>query len=126
MKILVCEDEQIMLTALEFRLQKQGFSVDIAPDGKVALEKLAEEIPDLIILDLMMPFVSGLEIITHVRQKLKSSIPIIVISALEHDDTVLEAFQSGATDFVTKPFKPVELVLRIRRIFQEMEVGVAD
>jgi len=126
MKILVCEDEQIMLTALEFRLQKQGFSVDIAPDGKVALEKLAAEIPDLIILDLMMPFVSGLEIITHVRQKLKSSIPIIVISALEHDDTVLEAFQSGATDFVTKPFKPVELVLRIRRIFQEMEVGVAE
>ena len=126
MKILVCEDEQIMLTALEFRLQKQGFSVDIAPDGKVALEKLAIEIPDLIILDLMMPFVSGLEIITHVRKKLKSSIPIIVISALEHDDTVLEAFQNGATDFVTKPFKPVELVLRIRRIFQEMEVSVAE
>ena len=125
MKILVCEDEQIMLTALEFRLQKQGFKVEIASDGKQALEKLQEETPDLVIADIMMPFVSGIEIINYIRNEMNSSLPIIVISALEHDDTVLEAFKSGATDFVTKPFKPVELVLRIKRIFQEMESGVA-
>ena len=73
-----------------------------------------------------MPHVSGLEIIQYIRNEMNSSIPIIVISALEHDDTVLEAFQRGATDFVTKPFKPIELVLRIRRIFQEMEASVAE
>jgi len=70
MKILICEDEEILLTALEFRLKKQGYE-------------------------------------------------IIVISALENDDVVLEAFKLGATDFITKPFKPMELVLRIRKIFQE-------
>ena len=125
MNVLICEDEEIMLTALEFRLRKQGFDVDIAADGRKALEKLQERIPSLVILDLMMPYVSGMEIIKYIRNELKSSLPIVVISALEHDEVVLEAFQNGATDFVTKPFKPVELILRIKRIFQEMEAGVA-
>ena len=71
----------------------------------------------------MMPHVSWLELIEYVRQDLKSPLPLIVISALEHDDIVLEAFRRGATDFITKPFKPNELLLRIRRIFQEMEVS---
>ncbi|MEL6635850.1 MAG: response regulator [Bacteroidota bacterium] len=123
MKILICEDEEIMLTALEFRLRKQGFSVTLAKDGQEALTKVKEENPDLVVLDVMMPHVSGLELIEYVRQDLKSPLPLIVISALEHDDIVLEAFRRGATDFITKPFKPNELILRIRRIFQEMEVS---
>ena len=125
MNVLICEDEEIMLTALEFRLRKQGFEVEIAKDGREALEKLQEKLPSLVILDLMMPYVSGMEIIKFIRNELNSSLPIVVISALEHDEVVLEAFQKGATDFVTKPFKPVELILRIKRIFQEMETGVA-
>lgn len=125
MKILICEDEEIMLTALEFRLRKQGFDVDLAKDGKQALEKLQESVPSLVILDILMPFVSGLEIIEYIRKEMKSSLPIIVISALEHDEVVLDAFKKGATDFVTKPFKPIELILRIKRIFQEMESSVA-
>ena len=123
MKILICEDEEIMLTALEFRLRKQGFSVTLAKDGQEALTKVKEENPDLVVLDVMMPHVSGLELIEYVRQDLKSPLPLIVISALEHDDIVREAFRRGATDFITKPFKPNELILRIRRIFQEMEVS---
>ena len=123
MKILICEDEEIMLTALEFRLRKQGFSVTLAKDGQEALTKVKEENPDQVVLDVMLPHVSGLELIEYVRQDLKSPLPLIVISALEHDDIVLEAFRRGATDFITKPFKPNELILRIRRIFQEMEVS---
>ncbi len=123
MKILICEDEEIMLTALEFRLRKQGFSVILAKDGQEALTKVKEDSPDLVVVDVMMPHVSGLELIEYIRQDLKSSLPLIVISALEHDDIVLEAFRRGATDFITKPFKPNELILRIRRIFQEMEVS---
>lgn len=124
MKILICEDEEIMLTALEFRLKKQGYEVIRAEDGQVAIDKIQTEDPDLIIADIMMPHVSGLELITFVRQDQRKDTPIIVISALELDEVVLEASRLGANDFISKPFKPIELILRIKRIFQEMEMSV--
>jgi len=77
--------------------------------------------PDLVIADIMMPHVSGLELTTFIRKKMKSEMPIIMISALGNDDIVLEAFQLGANDFISKPFKPIELVLRIKKIFQEQQ-----
>lgn len=123
MKILVCEDEEILLTSLEFRLKKQGLEVILAADGKEALEKIQNESPDLIVADIMMPHVTGLELITFVRKKMKSDIPIIIISAMGQDDVVLKAFELGATDFISKPFKPSELVLRIKMIFQEMALA---
>ena len=123
MKILICEDEEIMLTALEFRLKKQGYEVIRAEDGQVAIDKIQTEDPDLIIADIMMPHVSGLELITFVRQDQRKDTPIIVISALELDEVVLEASRLGANDFISKPFKPIELILRIKRIFQEMELS---
>ena len=122
MKILVCEDEEILLTSLEFRLKKQGFDIVLAKDGKDALAKIKTESPDLIVADIMMPNVSGLELITFVRKKMKSKMPIIIISALGNDEMVLKAFELGATDFISKPFKPSELVLRIKMIFQEMSI----
>jgi len=120
MKILICEDEEIMLTALEFRLQRQGFEVHRAEDGQQAIDKLEEIKPDLVIADVMMPYVTGLELIDHIRNTLSSNIPVIVISALEQEEVVLEAFKRGATDFITKPFRPSELILRIRKIYQEL------
>ena len=125
MKILICEDEEIMLTALEFRLRKQGYDVVIAEDGKQALQKIQDEKPDILVADIMMPHITGLELINYIRMDMKSSLPVIIISALEQDDIVLEAFQLGATDFITKPFKPNELILRIKRIFQEMQMAKA-
>ncbi|MFK8007879.1 MAG: response regulator transcription factor [Saprospiraceae bacterium] len=125
MKILVCEDEEILLTSLSFRLKKQGFEIILAKDGKEALEKIKTESPDLIVADIVMPQVSGLELITFVRKKMKSQLPIIMISALGNDDTVLEAFRLGATDFISKPFKPSELVLRIKMVFQQMELAAS-
>ena len=122
MKILICEDEEIMLTALEFRLRKQGYEVLLAENGKVALGKIKDEKPDLVVADIVMPFVSGLELIEFIRKDMRNALPIIIISALEHEDVVLEAFRLGATDFIAKPFKPNELILRIKRIFQEIEM----
>jgi DNA-binding response OmpR family regulator len=123
MKILICEDEEIMLTALEFRLRKQGFVVSKAEDGKEAIEQIKLEKPDIIIADIMMPHVSGLELVQFVREDLEDpTTPIIIISALEYDDIVLEAFRLGANDFIAKPFKPNELILRIKRIVQEQEI----
>jgi len=122
MRILICEDEEIMLTALEFRLMRQGFEVLKAQDGKEAVEILEQESVDLVIADVMMPHITGLELIDHIRKVRGETLPVIVISALEHDEVVLEAFKKGASDFITKPFKPSELVIRIRKIFQESEV----
>jgi len=123
MKILVCEDEEILLTSLQFRLKKRGFEVILAKDGKEALEKIKNESPDLVVADIMMPEVTGLQLITHVRKKMKSEIPIIIISALGNDEVVLKAFEKGATDFISKPFKPSELVLRIKMVFQKLSLA---
>lgn len=122
MKILVCEDQEILLTSLEFRLNKQGFKVITAKDGKEALKKVEEESPDLVVADIMMPYFTGLQLVDYVRNDLDMDLPIIMISALEEEETVLEAFRVGANDFIPKPFKPAELILRIKRIFQEREM----
>ena len=120
MKVLICEDEEIMLTALEFRLKKQGLNVIVAEDGKRALEQIKQEQPDIIITGLMMPFMNGLDLITHVRHQLNNQSPIIIISALDKGDVIIQAFRLGIADFIIKPFKPEELILRIQRVIQQM------
>jgi len=116
MKILVCEDEQILLTTLDFRLKKIGYEVILAKDGKEALAVVLEQNVDCIVADIMMPFVTGLELLDYIRQDMESQLPVIVMSALEDDDVVLQAFKLGANDFIAKPFKTDELILRIRRL----------
>ncbi len=124
MRILICEDEEIMLTALQFRLRKQGYDVIVAEDGKEAMEKLETESPDFMVADIMMPYVTGLELISHVRTVKNSKMPIIIISAMDNDDTILEAFRLGADDFIAKPFKPNELILRIKRLEQAIKLAL--
>lgn len=117
-KILVCEKEEVLLTALEFRLRRQGYEIEQAPDGKIALETIRRSMPDLAVIGTEIKKVSGLDLIREVRETMGSQLPIIVIAPLEDEEVILKAFQLGANDFVTKPFKPVELVLRVRRIFE--------
>ncbi len=121
MKILICEDEEILLVALEFRLRKQGFDIVKAENGKIALELIENENPDLIVADLMMPHVTGMQLIEYVRNEKNDPTPIIIISAIEEENTILEAIQKGANDFIGKPFRPNELIVRIKKIFQEKE-----
>jgi DNA-binding response OmpR family regulator len=115
MKILVAEDEIIMLKTIELRLKKDGHSVIICQDGREAVKKIEEALPDLVITDMMMPFLSGLEIIAEVKKKIGKKIPIIVLSAMGQENVVLEAFQLGADDYITKPFSPNELSMRVKR-----------
>ncbi len=119
MTILVCEDEEVMLTSLEFRLKKQGFNVILAADGKIALEQIKNHSIDLVVADIMMPHITGIELVQYIRQEMKSTLPVIIISNLEDDEIILDAFKKGATDFISKPFKPTELVVRIKKIFQD-------
>lgn len=114
MIILVAEDELIMLKTIEFRLRKDGHTVVTAQDGMDALKKLGDLQPDLIITDIMMPFSSGLELISAVK-KASKKIPIIVLSAMGQESAVLEAFQLGADDYITKPFSLNELSVRVNR-----------
>jgi DNA-binding response OmpR family regulator len=117
--ILLVEDDEIIRRAIEFRLKKEGYRVQCAEDGRKAMEYLQTEIPQLIITDLMMPFISGLEILSHVRGKLASKVPLIVLSAVGLEKSVLEAFELGADDFVAKPFSPNELIVRVKRLLND-------
>ncbi|HTI93782.1 MAG TPA: response regulator [Puia sp.] len=113
MKILVAEDEPILLRIIEMRLKKDGHEVIVSVDGREALAKIEEEAPDLIIADIMMPFASGLEIVGIVKKTTRT--PVIILSALEQEGVVLEAFQLGADDYITKPFSLNELSVRVKR-----------
>lgn len=116
-KILVADDEPMILKALEFRLKRDGYHVITAVDGKEAMDKISSEAPDLIVTDIMMPYHTGLEIITHVKASGKSC-PVIILSSVGLEQKVVEAFRLGADDFVTKPFSPNELTLRISKLLK--------
>jgi DNA-binding response OmpR family regulator len=118
MTILVAEDEPLMLMAIEAKLKNEGFEVIGTPDGREALKSLETALPDLIITDILMPYTSGLELISIVKSNQSKKIPIIVLSGLGQEDTVMEAFQLGADDFITKPFNPTELSVRVKRLLK--------
>lgn len=115
MKILVAEDEQIMATAIEHKLSSEGYEVLVVTDGREALKAVDAFNPDLIITDILMPLTSGLELIGIVKARPDKKTPIIVLSAMGQEATVLEAFELGADDFLTKPFNPTELSMRVKR-----------
>ncbi|MEO0311808.1 MAG: hypothetical protein RIQ89_1465 [Bacteroidota bacterium] len=115
-KILVCEDDELVLKMVEFRLLKDGYHVITAIDGKEAYLKAQTELPDLIITDIMMPYLTGLEFVSKIRQEIKLTSPIIIVSSIGLENTVLEAFHQGADDFITKPFSPNELSLRVQKL----------
>ena len=115
-KIMVVEDEMMLLKTIEFRLKKEGFDIVTANNGKVAKEMLATELPDLIISDIMMPYVSGLELVKFVKDFKEKDIPVILLTTLRQEHNVMKAFELGADEFMTKPFSPAELVIRAKRI----------
>jgi len=118
-KILVIEDDILMVKILEFVLKKEGYEIIIAKDGIEGLEKIKTINPDMIITDIILPFKSGLEIISYTKENQKH-IPVIVVSSMgEEEGTVMEAFNLGADDFVPKPFNPNELKLRVKRLFAQ-------
>ncbi|AXT18328.1 response regulator [Flavobacteriaceae bacterium AU392] len=115
-KIVLAEDNSTLSLLLKFRLEKEGYELLIAVDGKEAIELIETHNPDLILTDVMMPFVSGLEVISHLRNKLEKDTPIIVFSSAGQEEMILKAFSLGANDFMGKPFSPNELVIRVKRL----------
>lgn len=126
MNIFLIEDDVLLLKTIEYKLNKNGFTIDTAKNGYDAIEYLDINKPDLIVTDIMMPFINGLEIVSYVRHVLKRNTPIIMLSCAGLEKTVLEAFELGADDFITKPFSPRELVIRINKNLASIKAPVAN
>jgi DNA-binding response OmpR family regulator len=116
MKILIAEDDLLMLETIKAQLKKDDYTVLGTNDGSEALQALESFEPDLIITDILMPYTSGLELIGIIRSEKDKKVPILVLSALDEEDTVLEAFSLGANDFLSKPFNPAEFNIRVKRL----------
>jgi len=116
--IVLAEDNSTLSLLLKFRLEREGYELFVAKDGKEALELIENHDPQLILTDIMMPFVSGLEVISYVRNKLDKKTPIVVFSAAGQEEMVLKAFNLGADDFMGKPFSPNELIIRVKKLLR--------
>lgn len=115
MLILIAEDNELILRTIEHKLLKEGHTVDLTRNGKEAIDRIKEQDFDLIISDIMMPFASGIEILSAMKS-IGKNIPVIMLSSMGQEEVVVEAFDMGASDFMVKPFSPNELVLRIKRL----------
>ena len=114
-KILIIEDEELILTFLQKRIEKENFDVDVARDGNEAISQIDKNKYDSIIVDLMLPFVSGFQLIGHIRADDKNEeTPIIVVSALGNESTIIEALSIGANDFLKKPIALNVLLTKLK------------
>ena len=124
MKILVVDDERLLVKGIKFNLENEGYEVDTAYDGLEALELASSGGYDLLILDLMMPGMNGLEVCMNIRQH--STVPIIILTAKGEDTDKLLGFEYGADDYITKPFNILELKARVRALLRRSHMqGVA-
>ena len=123
MKILVVDDEKLLVKGIKFNLENEGYSVDACYDGETAVQMAAAGEYSLIILDLMMPGLDGLEACQKIRAF--STVPIIMLTARSEDADKLLGFESGADDYITKPFNILELKARIRALLRRASMPAA-
>jgi DNA-binding response OmpR family regulator len=120
--ILVIEDEPDLRAGLQHNLELEGYRVDTAADGKEGLRKARDGRPALVLLDLMLPGMSGLEVLRHLRETGRE-MPVIIVSAKGQDRDKVQGLELGADDYVTKPFGLSELTARIRAVLRRTQVG---
>lgn len=122
-KILIVEDEKKIAEVVEAYLKKSGYDTLVAYEGKQALSLFENEHPDMVILDLMLPYISGEEICSIIRKQ--SRIPIIMLTAKASEDNKIDGLNIGADDYITKPFSPRELVARVSSLFRRYSDGIS-
>ena len=117
-KILAVDDERHIVRLVEVNLQRAGYEVVTAYDGREALEKVKSENPDLVVLDVMMPYMDGFEVLKNLKSDpATAEIPVIMLTAKAQDADVFRGWQSGVDCYLTKPFNPMELLTFVKRIF---------
>ena len=115
--ILVADDDPLLSDLVRFKLEAQGHRLTLVEDGQAALGAIRSDRPDIVILDSMMPILSGLRLLQTLKADADTAaIPVIMLTARKGQDDVVNALQAGADDYMTKPFLPGELVLRIERL----------
>lgn len=126
-RVLVVEDDEALGPLLEYNLSSEGYAATLVVDGDEALLQLAEETPDLILLDWMLPGTSGIEICRQARARSETrSTPIIMLTAKGEEGDRIRGLDTGADDYVTKPFSVVELMARVRAVLRRASTGTDD
>jgi DNA-binding response OmpR family regulator len=120
-RILVVDDEERMVRFIRLNLEHDGFRVSEAFKGSQALDKLRSTMPDLVLLDVMLPDIDGFEVLKMIREV--SSVPVIMLTAKGEEDDRVRGLEAGADDYVTKPFSPRELVSRVRAVLRRTEAA---
>ena len=125
--VLVVEDEDALATLLQYNLEKEGYGVRVAVDGEEALMEVEERQPDLVVLDWMLPKVSGVEVCRRLRSKGETrNLPVIMLTARGEESDRVRGLDTGADDYLTKPFSMVELAARIRAVLRRIRPGLAE
>ena len=120
-RILVVEDEESFVEALRVGLQREGFLVDVARDGREALDLFQRTSPDLVLLDVMLPGISGIDVCREIRAR--SQVPIIMVTAKSEEIDTVVGLEVGADDYVSKPYRLRELIARIRALLRRAAIG---
>ena len=125
--VLVVEDEDALATLLQYNLDKEGYDVAVAGDGEEALLLADERLPDLVVLDWMLPKVSGIEVCRRLRSRPETrNVPIIILTARGEETDRIRGLDTGADDYVVKPFSMIELTARIRAVLRRIRPGLAE
>ncbi len=125
--VLLVDDEAALLTLLRYNLEKEGYDVGEAVDGEEALVMIRERRPDLVVLDWMLPTLSGIEVCRRVRRIPEiRNLPIIMLTARGEETDRVRGLDSGADDYVVKPFSPAELIARIRAVLRRLRPALSD
>ena len=125
-RLLLAEDDASLAELLEYRFEREGYDVRVTADGDEALELAAEETPDLVILDWMIEGTSGIEVCRRLRRdKATARVPIIMLTAREAEDDRVRGLETGADDYLTKPFSPRELLARVAAVLRRVRPALA-
>jgi two-component system phosphate regulon response regulator PhoB len=125
--ILVVEDEKSISTLIQYNLEKEGFRVHTSETGEEGFEQIKKNLPDLVLLDWMLPDLSGIDICKQIKKdpKLKS-IPVIMLTAKSEEADKIRGFETGADDYVTKPFSTKELILRVHALLKRVKPSLTE
>ncbi len=125
--VLVMEDEDALATLLSYNLEKEGYRVVVASDGEEGMLQVDERLPDLVLLDWMLPKLSGIEVCRRIRGRPETrNLPIIMLTARGEESDRVRGLDTGADDYLTKPFSMTELTARIRAVLRRIRPGLAD
>ena len=121
-RLLLAEDDQMLATLLKYRLELGGYQVDLAKDGQLVRSYLDQQLPDILVSDILMPYYSGIELVGYLRNELHSEVPVILMSKAGSGTHLQDPGDVGADDFISKPVSPEELLNRVDKLMKNRKL----